>query len=467
VIMTPKPIFALGLSISLGTLFTACDLSPKYTRPTAPVPQNLPDSTASAGAPAPAELHWQDYFTDPGMQSVIKLAIDNNRDMRIASLNVEKAQALYRIQRSNMTPTMGIRGSGNKYRQPEKMNGGTAKIIEQDSVNVGVLSWELDFFGRLRSLRKQAMNQYLATEQAKAAAQISLVGTVAQSYFTYAADQENLDLAQRTFDAQKAYYDLIHQSNELGVASELDLRQAQSQMESARVDVARFRGLVAMDLNALELVVGTSVPAGQLPKGLSAIAPLKDVSAGLSSDVLLRRPDILRTEYQLKAANANIGAARAAFFPNVSLTAGIGTMSPEFSSLFTSGTGTWSFTPQINLPLFAGGSLWANLKVAKTDRDIAVAQYESAVQTAFREVADGLVRRSTYVEQLDAQRALVESLETTYRLSDLRYKEGLDGYLGVLVAQRSLYSAQQGWVATRLANQINQITLYKALGGRL
>jgi multidrug efflux system outer membrane protein len=200
---------------------------------------------------------------------------------------------------------------------------------------------------------------------------------------------------------------------------------------------------------------------------LSAIAPLKDVSAGLSSDVLLRRPDILRTEYQLKAANANIGAARAAFFPNVSLTAGIGTMSPEFSSLFTSGTGTWSFTPQINLPLFAGGSLWANLKVAKTDRDIAVAQYESAVQTAFREVADGLVRRSTYVEQLDAQRALVESLETTYRLSDLRYKEGLDGYLGVLVAQRSLYSAQQGWVATRLANQINQITLYKALGGRL
>jgi len=462
--MVTKSILSLGMLL----LCAGCTMAPKYTRPPAPVPAAWPDGAAKPGAPVAADTRWQDYFTNPGMQSVIKLALANNLDLRVAALNVEKAQALYRIQRSELSPNAGVMGSGQKYRLPEKMNdNGKAKIIEQYSVNVGILSWELDFFGRLRSLKAQALNRYLATEQAHAAAQITLVAAVAQSCLLHAADCENLRLAQATFESQKTFYDLISRSRELGIASELELRQAQSQMDSARADAARFRGLVAMDQNALELLVGTRVSPDLLPSGFDAAGELKDVSASLPSEVLLRRPDLLLSEYQLKAANANIGAARAAFFPRVSLTAGFGSMSPELSGLFGSGTRTWSFTPQIVAPLFAGGSLWANLKVAKVDREIAVAQYEKAIQSAFREVADGLVQRETLVDQLEAQRSLVEALDVSYRLSEARYKEGLDGYLGVLVAQRSLYGAQQGLVATRLVYQANQITLYKALGGQM
>jgi len=447
-------------------LCAGCNLTPRYTRPKSPVPDSLPAAEAREGA-LPAEGHWQDFIAHPGMRSVIQLALANNRDLRVAALNVEKMQAAYRIRRADLLPNVGVLGNGNKYRLPEKMNGGTATLKEQDSVNVGLMSWEIDFFGRIRSLKHTALNQYLATEQAHRSAQIALVATVAQGYLQCAADRDNLQLAQSTFESQKAYYELIAKSRELGVASDLTLRQAQSQMESARADVAKFRGLLAVDQNALELLAGAPVPSELLPKSLEEAAGLKDVSAGLSSGVLLRRPDILMSEYQLKASYGNIGAARAAFFPRVSLTAGIGTMSPDFSNLFASGTRTWSFTPQVVAPIFAGGSLLANLKVSKLDRDIALAQYEKAIQTAFQEVANGLVRRSTLVEQLDAQRALVESLDASYRLSETRYREGLDGYLGVLVAQRSLYAAQQGLVAARLAFQDNQIAMFKALGGQM
>ena len=462
--MTPKSILSLGMVL----LSTGCNLAPKYTRPASPVPEAWPDGTGKPDASAASDIPWQDFFTDPGMQAVIKLALANNRDLRIAALNVEKAQAMYQIQRSELYPGVGVLASSNKYRLPEKMaSDGKASTKEQDSVNVGILSWEIDFFGRLRNLKEKALNQYLATEQARTAAQISLEATVAQSCLLYAADGENLQLAQATFESQKAFHDLISKSRELGVASDLELRQAQSQMDAARADVARFRGLVALDQHALDLLVGTPVPAVLLPKGLDAVGELKDVSAGLPSEVLLRRPDILMTEHQLKAANANIGAARAAFFPRVSLTAGVGTMSPEFSSLFSSGTRTWSFAPQIVAPIFAGGSLRAGLKVAKIDREIAVAQYELAIQSAFREVGDGLVLRASLLDQVDAQRSLVEALDASHQLSAARYQEGLDGYLGVLVAQRSLYGAQQGLVATRLAYQANQIMLYKALGGQM
>jgi len=462
--MRPLGIFPLSMLL----IGTGCTLAPKYTRPVSPVPEAWPEQTGKTEVPAAADLPWQDFFTDPNLRSVIKLALQHNLDLRVAGLNVEKAQAMYRIQRSGIYPDVGVMASGQKFRSPEKMTSdGKPKIVEQDSVNVGVMSWELDFFGRLRSLKNQALNQYLATEQARAAAQISLVAAVAQSYLLQAADSENLQLAQATLDSQKAFHDLIAKSRALGVASDLELSQAQSQMEAARADVARFRGLVAMDGNALDLVVGTRVPSELLPKGLDAAGELKDVSGGLPSEVLLRRPDILMSEFQLQAAYANIGAARAAFFPRISLTAGIGTMSPNLSGLFDSGTRTWSFAPQMVAPIFAGGSLLANLKVSKVDRDIAIAHYEKAIQTAFREVCDGLIRRSSLTEQLDAQRSLVEALATGHRLSTARYQEGLDGYLGVLVAQRSLYGAQQGLVATRLAHRINQIPLYKALGGRL
>jgi len=441
-------------------------MAPKFQRPVAPVPQAWTGETKPDVAPT-ADLAWQDYFADPGMQTVIKLAVENNRDLRMAALNVEKAQALYRIQRADLLPNVGLMASGSRSRLPEKMNNGKAKINETDSVQVGLMSWELDFFGRIQSLKNKALNQYLATEQARMAARISLVATIAQGYLAYAADSENFKLAQDTFESQKSYFGMISKSNEAGIASELDLKQAESQMESARADMARYKGRLAMDLNALELIAGTRLPTESLPKDLTTVGRLKDVSAGLSSSVLLRRPDIQMSEYQLQAANANIGAARAAFFPRISLTAGVGTMSPDVSGLFTSGTRTWSFAPQIVAPLFAGGSLWANLRVSKVDQEIAVAQYEKSIQSAFREVSDGLAQRSALGDQLDAQLSLVKALETTYRLSNLRYKEGLDGYLGVLVAQRALYAGQQGLVATRLAQQVNQIALYKALAGSM
>ncbi len=452
--------------LSLLLVFGGCNFTPKYTRPAAPIPQAWSGGNGAQGGPRAGDLHWQQYFTNSGMQSVISLALAHNRDLRIAGLNVEKVQAAYSIQRAGLFPTLGVAASGERYRLPSRMQGGP-KTVETDVVSFGVLSWELDFFGRIRSLKEQALNQFLATEQAKVSAEISLVATVALQYLTYAADRQNLKLAQSTFETQKSYAELINKSYELGIASELALRQAQSQVESARADVARFEGLVAMDENALNLLVGTPVPADLLPKDLDSVGELADLSAALPSEVLLGRPDILAAEYQLKAANANIGAARAAFFPKISLTGGVGTMSPELSTLFASGTGTWSFSPQISVPIFAGGALRAGLKVSKVSHEIAVVQYEQAIQSAFREVSDGLVRRAALTSQLEAQHGLLDALSAAYRLSEVRYQQGLDAYLSVLVAQQSLYGAQQGMVATRLARQSNQITLYKALGGRL
>jgi len=456
----------LGLSF---LLLGGCSMAPKYNRPDVPVPKAWPESAAveagSAGAPGAANLAWREFFTDTSLRFVIELALVHNRDLRIAALNVEKARALYRIQRSNLLPGVAAAAGANDYRVPEQMTSdGDSYTVAQYSV-LGTVSWELDLFGRVRSLKAKALNQFFATAQARTAAQISLVAAVAENYLTLAADQEALRLAQATLEAQKTSYDLIQKSRDAGVSSDLVLRQSQSQVEAARVDVARYTGLVAVDKNALNLLVGTAVSADLLPDGLGTVGELKDVYAGLDSEVLLRRPDILAAEFQLKGTNANIGAARAAFFPRISLTAAAGTVGPELSSLFESGTGSWSFVPQIVAPIFAGGSLAANLKAAKVDRDIAVALYEKAIQSAFREVSDALVRRIAFVSQLDGQEALVDALGESYRLSEARYKAGIDSYLGVLVTQRSFYDAQRGLVAIRLARQVNQVELFKAVGG--
>ncbi len=449
---------------------TGCTMMPQYTRPPMPVPPAWPDgSTAVSGTPAAAaaaEIRWQEFFNDQRLRAVIELALANNRDLRVAALNIEKAQAYYRIQRSELLPGVGVMATGEKYRLPEKMNeDGRAKTVEDYTVQVGIASWELDFFGRLRSLKERALNEYLATEHARAAAQTSLVAAVASAYLTLAADRESLELFRTILDAQQASFDLIRKSRELGVASDLDLRQAQSEVESARASVAALTGLVGVDRHAMDLLAGAPVPAELLPGRLSEVAAPKELSAGLPSDVLLRRPDILAAERQLMAANANIGAARAAFFPRVTLTAGIGSMSPELSGLFDSGTRTWSFAPQLLAPIFAGGSLRANLKVSKVDREIAVSGYEKAIQSAFAEVSDALTLRTTLVAQREAEEALVRSLEEVRFLSDARYKAGIDGYLGVLVAERSLHVAQQALVKVRLAESVNHVALYKALGG--
>jgi multidrug efflux system outer membrane protein len=461
----------VGFLAVIACLASLCGcLAPKYQRPATPTPPSWPASagsvTAGQAVPDAGTIKWREFFTDQRLQSVIALALANNRDLRMAVLNVERARAIYRIQRAQQYPQVDAAATGQLYRLPGKMSP-TGKAYTYEQYNVGLSStvWELDLFGRIRSLKKSALEQYFATEQVRSATQISLIAAVADTYLTLAADREDLRLAQATLEAQQASYDLIQQTRNAGMASDLDLRQAQSQVEAARVDIARYTGQVALDENALDLVVGTSVPAELLPSELGSEQSLKDVSAGLPSNVLLQRPDILAAEHLLKAAYANIGAARAAFFPQITLTGGGGVMSSELSNLFKAESDTWNFYPNISVPIFDAGSRRASLKAAKVDRDLAVAGYEKSIQAGFREVSDSLTLRSRLLEQQQAQQALVTALDETYQLSQVRYKAGIDSYLSVLVAQRSLYGAQQALVGVRLARQSNLVTLYKVLGG--
>lgn len=458
----------VGIIAGLG----GCTLAPQYVRPEAPAPVAWPvgpaykDVAANANAPAAADIPWRNFFTNDRLQKVIELGLTNNRDLRVAALTIEKARATYRIQRADLLPTVDVVGYGTKQKVYATIaNSEEAVQVKYYTVKVGLSSYELDFFGRIRSLKARALEQYLATEQARRSMQISLISEIAGAYLNLAADRERLRLAQGTLDSQEATYELIQMRFELGDASDLELCQAQTGLDSARVDIAKYIGLTALDENALNLLVGTPVPQALLPCELGAISVLRDISAGLPSAVLQRRPDILQAENQLKAANANIGAARAAFFPSIILTTFYGTMDDQLSGLFKSGSSGWSFTPQITLPIFDAGRNIAGLDAAKADRDITLAQYEKAIQTAFREVADALAQRGTLLGQLEAQESLVHAAATAYNLSDTRYVNGDDSYLAVLDSQRALYGAQQDLVAMRLARLANLVTLYKVLGG--
>ena len=446
-----------------------CNLAPTYTRPEAPVPAAWPVPAAGQQAARPGEaapdVAWRDFFVDEKLRQVIGLALANNRDLRVAALNVERTQALYRIQRAELLPTVDARGTFSKERVPGILSqAGQPATVELYNVNLGVSSWEIDLFGRIRNLKDAALEQYLATEQARTSAQIALVSAVANTWLTLAADRENLKLAQSTLETQQATYEMIRRRAEVGASSDLDLRQAQTRVDAARVDIARYTSQVALDENALTLLVGSPVPPGLLPVELGEVAALKDFTPGLPSEVLQSRPDILQAESQLRAAHANIGAARAALFPRITLTTSIGTTSDQLSGLFTSGSGTWAFVPQIVIPIFDARS-WVAYDVTKVDREIALAQYEKAIQAGFREVADALAQRGTLGDQMEAQQSLVEASADGYRLSDARYTRGIDSYLRVLDAQRSLYGAQQGLIAIRLARLTNLVTLYKVLGG--
>jgi outer membrane protein, multidrug efflux system len=462
--------FILLILIATSIFLYGCPQRSQYVRPPMPVPSAWPESVSSQAAAASAstvaDVKWKEFFTDQRLHSVIELALANNRDLRVAALNIEKAQALFQIQSVQQYPAIDLLADAEGYRAPANLSGSDhAKTIAKYTVGLGTTSWELDFFGRISSLKSRALEQYLATEQARSATQISLVSAVAYSYLTLAADREKLKLARSTLETQQAFYDLVSSTRDFGIGNDLDVRQAQSQVEAARVDIARYSGQVALDENALNLVVGAPVAANLMSDNLDAVAALKDVSPEAPSDVLLRRPDILAAEHQLQAADANIGAARAAFFPRISLTAAVGIATSDLTDLFKPLAATWSFAPQLTLPIFDYGSRKANYKATQVDRDIAIAQYEKAIQTAFREVNDALSLRITLVAQQDAQQSLVNALEEAYRLSEARYKGGIDSYLSVLIAQRSLYVAQQQLVGTRLARLSNLIVLYKVLGG--
>ena len=460
----------------LGTflLLAGCStMAPDYTRPAAPVPAAWPSGPAykeaTVGASKPvADIPWQEFFVDQQLRKLISLALENNRDLRGAVLNIERARAQYQIQRSELFPNVDANASATYQRIAEDLSTtGLPETIHQYNIGLGVSSYEVDLFGRVRSLKDQALEQYLATEQARRSAQISLVSQVAVTYLTLAADREQLKLAKDTLASQQASYFLVKSRYEAGVSSALDLHQAQTSVDAARVDIARYTTLVAQDENALNLVVGSTVPIGLHPPALSeTLTALKDMAPGLPSDVLLRRPDILQAENLLKGFNANIGAARAAFFPRITLVSSVGLGSDDLGRLFTSsGSFVYQFVPQISLPIFDAGANQANLKVAEVDRNIAMAQYEKAIQTAFREVADALAQRGTIDDQLAAQQSLTDATSESYRLSQARYEKGVDSYLQVLDSQRSLYSAQQNLISTRLARLANLATLYKVLGG--
>ena len=455
------------LSLAVASiLLGGCSLIPDYQRPASPVDSLWPSEAGGAQtATAAADLDWRAFFKDPVLQSLIDTALTNNRDLRVAALNVQAYAAQRQIQRSALFPSVTADGGATRQRLPGSLSSsGDPSISSQYSATVGA-SWELDLFGRLRSLDEQALQQYFATEEARRATQIALVASVANAWLTLQADQELLQLTQDTLKTYQQSFALTQRSYDVGVADALALAQARSAVESAQVSLAQYSRQVAQDRNALVVLLGSG-KAGGLPAG----QPLDDdllleVPAGLPSDLLQRRPDLRQAEHQLQAANANIGAARAAFFPSVSLTANAGSLSPDLAGLFDAGSGSWLFQPSISLPIFNAGKLRASLDYAELQKDIQVASYEKAIQTAFQEVADGLAARATYQQQLDAQRALVKTNEEYYRLAERRYRTGVDSYLTLLDAQRQLFSVRQQLIGDRLAQLTSEVELYKALGG--
>ncbi|MET0241263.1 MAG: efflux transporter outer membrane subunit [Sphingobium sp.] len=480
----PDPVTSLkkALLLSATLALAGCNMAPRYARPALPVPAETPKgpaypATATAGeAAAFADMAWSDFFTEPRLREIIRLSLANNRDLRLALANVEQARAQYRVQRADILPGVGANGGATYQKTPLGVAaagagiGGASGSIRTDiySASVGISAWEIDLFGRVRNLTQAAQEQFFAAQENRNAAQSALVAEVATAWLTMASDQELLALARDTEGAFRQTLDLTTARFKAGVASELDVRQAHTTHDQARSDIARLTTQVAQDQNALNMLVGTTVEAALLPGALSEKGVTIDRLPGdLPSTVLLRRADIASAEHQLLAANANIGAARAAFFPNISLTASLGTISLGLSNLFKSGSETWSAAPTAALPIFDFGKNAGNLRYAKATRDAMVAQYEKTVQTAFREVADALARRGTIDAQLDAQTSLKDNALGAYRLSEARFRTGIDGFLGTLDSQRSYYTAQQGLVATRLIRETNSVEIYRAVGGGL
>lgn len=439
-------------------LAAGCSMVPPYERPAAPIANAYPTETSS-GTPA-ADLGWREVLGDARLVRLVELALAQNRDLRVAALNVELFRAQYRIQRSALYPTLGAVGAVDI--------GGTFDDEPgvQYRVGVGVTSFELDLFGRVRSLKQAALEEYLASAEARRATHLALVAEVATQYLTERALDEQLALAQQTLLAVQGSFDITRARYEAGQRSELDVRTAEAQVAAARAEIARVTRLRALAGNALVVLIGQPMPADlPAPTGLETQPIIADVPAGLPSELLARRPDILAAEHTLKSANADIGAARAAFFPTISLTGFAGFASTALSSLFSGDGAAWSFSPQLSVPLFTAGRNQANLDVAHVRKRIEIARYEKAIQVAFREVADALAGRATLTEQLEAVTARVTAEQKRFEISELRYRTGIESYLAVLTAQRDLFTAQQQLIDVRLARLNNVVALYKALGG--
>jgi len=459
------------MRVRIGAFMFACALSgcammPRYERPALPVAEQFPGSTtrspgtATSGAGRPAaDILWADFFKDERLKNLIALALGNNRDLRVAALKVEQSRAQYRITRSDSYPDVNIGGGVTRQRANGQTN-------TQWSANVGVSAYELDLFGRLRSLNQQALETYLATEEARRSTQISLVAEVATQYFTMREAQEQRQLARQTLEAVEESYRLNRASFDAGESNELNVRTAEGQVLTAKLNVLSYEQQLAQAENALVLLLGQALPP-ELPEAqpFDNANLLSDIPAGLPSELIERRPDILQSEHTLKAANANIGAARAAFFPSITLTGSVGVASTQLSDLFGSGSSTWTFSPQISLPIFNAGKTRAQLTYAELSQRVDVANYEKSIQTAFREVADALTANQSYLAEIEVQADAITAQQRRLELATLRYRQGEDSYLEVLSAQRDSYNAQQGLLQARFNKLSSQISLYRALGG--
>ena len=452
-------------ALAATATLAGCSMMPIYERPAAPVPAQWPgavDSADRSAAKAASELAWQDYFADPALRQLIDTALANNRDLRIAVLNIEQARAQLGLKRADQFPTLNATVTGS--RTPNSDGG----INSAYAAGFVVTAYEIDFFGRIASLKEQALAQYLATAEGSQTARISLMATVAQTWLGLLADEELMALTRQTLDTREASFKLVQLRFDNGASSELDLRLSQSLVEAARVTLAQQQRQRALDENALALLLGQALPpeaASRLSSPQLTALRLPELPAGLPSDLLARRPDIRQAEQQLVAANANIGAARAAFFPRISLTAGVGSASSELGGLLKNGSWGFTLAPQLLLPIFDAGRNQAGLDSSKAGREIAVAQYEKTIQSAFREVADALAGRETLARQLQATLNQLEAENTRLRLTNLRLENGAASQLESLDAQRSLFSVQQALVQTRLAYLQNQVVLFKTLGG--
>ena len=463
----------LAVPLAAALVLAGCSLTPRYERPAAPVPAHWPGAQPAEGGPAEdqaqtlaaPDLPWEQFVQDERLREIIRQALQNNRDLRVARHSVEQMRASYQIARANQFPTLGASGSYTRS-APATMPGG-ASVHSSASLSVGITAWEIDFFGRIAALKQAALAQYLATEEAQKNTQISLIAAISSAWLSLQTHTELLALAERTLATREESLKLTRLRLDNGVATALDMRQAESLAAAARASRAEQKRLRAEDLSNLALLAGQPIAEQLLPKAdETQLSGFADVPAGLSSDVLLRRPDIRQAEQQLIAANANIGAARAAYFPTISLTAGLGRASSDLDGLFGSGgQRAWNFAPAISLPIFDMGRNRAGVESAQAARDIAVARYEKAIQTAFKEVADALTARQALAEQLQAQQQQTDAERERYRLVDLSYRNGVANSLDLLDAQRSLFGVEQALAQTRLAQRANEITLYKALGG--
>lgn len=458
------------MPLCVALLLAGCvNLAPTYERPEAPVAAVWPEGEAYQTSELKREALpvWQDFIRDNRLKQVIQTALENNRDLRIAALNVEQARAAYGVQRSELFPTVAAVAQETAQRTPETMSAtGQSSVTHQYTAQLAMASYEIDFFGRIRNLNEQALQAYLQTEDAQRSAQSTLVSEVAMAWLTLGADRAQLQLQKETLQSQEESFKLVEASYKYGAASQLDYEQARTTVAAARASIASYIRAVAQDKNALELLVGTKIDEALLPNGIELQATLPAaLPQGLPSEVLLNRPDIQQAERGMLSANAQIGAARAAFFPSISLTAGIGSGASELSDLFDGRTGLWSFTPNISIPIFTGGLNLANLKSAEASQKIAVATYEKMIQTAFREVADALATEGTIDRELQARVEYAEAATNAYKLADARYKHGAAAYTEVLEQQRAMVAAQQTLIATQLSRASSLVTLYKVLGG--